>query len=84
MLRESIECNPSNVNPYVQLGRVLIERGDITEGSSMIKKALENIKFVYDKNTTFDFSDFNEYLNQNMRGIHLSNEVKETIEQMIV
>ncbi|WP_375105169.1 tetratricopeptide repeat protein [Paenibacillus sp. RS8] len=83
MLRGSIAINPNNVNSYVQLGSILIEQGNVKEGRSLIKKALENIKLVYDQNTIFDFSDFNEYLNQKVRGIHLSNENKKTIERML-
>lgn len=83
MLRGSIAINPNNVNSYMQLGSILIEQGNVKEGRSLIKKALENIKLVYDQNTIFDFSDFNEYLNQKVRGIHLSNENKKTIERML-
>ncbi|MGN7761429.1 tetratricopeptide repeat protein [Paenibacillus sp. 22594] len=84
MLRQAIALDPNNVKSYIQLGRIFINQGNVLEGRSLIKKALENIKLVYDKNTIFDFSDFNEYLNQKVRGIHLSNENKKSIERMLL
>lgn len=84
MLRQAIAFDPNNVESYIQLGSILIEQDNIKEGRSLIKKALGNIKLVYDENTIFDFSDFNEYLNQKVRGIHLSNENKKTIERMLL
>ncbi|OKP90889.1 hypothetical protein A3844_03255 [Paenibacillus helianthi] len=84
MLRQAIALDPNNVESYIQLGRIFIDQGNVIEGRSLIKKALENIKLVYDKNTILDFSDFNEYLNQKVRGIHLSNENKKIIERMLL
>lgn len=84
MLRQAIALSPNNVFPYVQLGRISLEQGNITEGRSLIRIALENIKLVYGVNTYHDFSDFNEYLNEKVRGIHLSIENKKIIEQMLL
>lgn len=84
MLSQAIALDPNNVESYIQLGRIFIDQGNVTEGRSLIKKALKNIKLVYDKNNIFDFSDFNEYLNQKVRGIHLSNENKKIIERMLL
>lgn len=67
---------------YKELGEVYIEQGDLVKGKELIKKAYDNIVNVYD-GIPYDTTDINEYINEYVKGTHLSDINKETIEEML-
>lgn len=82
LLEESIKIYKNNVRVYEDLGKIFINKGEINKGKDLIKKAVKNIKAVYDENLVYDFTDINEYFNEKLKGIHLSRENKEILEQL--
>ncbi|WP_242832627.1 tetratricopeptide repeat protein [Clostridium saccharoperbutylacetonicum] len=82
LLEESISLYDRYVSSYEKLGKVCIKQGNIIEGKKLIRKALNNIELIYDKDSIVDFTDFNEYIAENVIGIHLSSFNKERIEKI--
>lgn len=83
LLEESIEFCNNNVRNYEDLGKIYISKGLIDKGKELIKQAVKNIEFIYDDNSEYDFTDINEYFNEKLKGIHLSRENKEIMEELL-
>lgn len=82
LLEESISLCDRYVYNYEKLGKIYIKQGNIVEGKKLIKKALNNIELIYDKESISDFTDINEYIAENVTGIHLSSFNKERIKKL--
>lgn len=82
LLEESISLCDRYVSNYEKLGRIYLNQGNISEGKKLIKKALNNIELVYDKDFISDFTDINEYVAEYVTGIHVSSLNKERLEKL--
>lgn len=71
-LNNSIELYDQYVWNYIDLGRFYIGKGNLAKGSDLMKKGLNNLKYVYDDSHPYDILDIEEFFNERFRGIHLS------------
>lgn len=83
LLEQSICLCNNYVTNYEELGKIYIIQGDLDKGKKLIKKAYDNIKLVYNEEEICDFTDVNEYINEHVKGIHLSWINKERIEELL-
>lgn len=72
LLKESIELCNEFVNNYNLLGGIYIEMGHKELGVKLKRKALENIKMIYPDEYIYDFTDVNEYINEIITGIYVT------------
>lgn len=72
VLQNSVALCDKHVWNLVNLGRIYIKKGDYKEGQRLIKKALSNIEYTYDEHPIEDQLDLNEYFNETIKGIHLT------------
>ena len=71
VLTNSVEFYDKHVWNNVKLGWINLEKGDIKKGQELLKKGLDNVEFVYD-GRPYDKLSVEEYFNENIKGIHLS------------
>lgn len=83
LLEQSICLCNDYVTNYEELGNIYIIQGDLDKGKKLIKKAYDNIKLVYNEEELCDFTDVNEYINEHVKGIHLSWINKERIRELL-
>jgi hypothetical protein len=86
LLRESIELYSLNVWNYVDLARILFTQEKKEEAKTLVKKALGNVKKIYppgEEREKYDKTDVNEFLNERIRGIYLSNQNYEMIAELL-
>lgn len=72
VLVNSVELCDKHVLNNVNLGRLYIDEGDIKKGQEFIKKGLDNVKLVYTDDTVYDELSVEEYFNEGIKGIHLT------------
>lgn len=56
----------------VHLGRFYLRKGFITKGHEYLKKGLNNLEYVYDDTRPRNILDLEEFFNERLKGIHLS------------
>lgn len=83
LLKESIDLCNNYVMNYERLGRIYIIEGDIDKGKELIKKAIDNIQLIYKDDFIYDFTDINEYMDENVKKTHLTLVNKESIENLL-
>lgn len=72
VLTKSVELCDKHVWNLVNLGRLYISKGEIKKGQELILKGLDNVQLVYDDNTDYDELSVEEYFNEGIKGIHLT------------
>lgn len=83
-LLKSIELWDKHANNYKYLGLYYIDSGNISEGKKLLRKALENITYVYPmKNSTREIYDVNEFLDEGIKGIHITQPNLETLHEYL-
>lgn len=83
-LKESISLDQKNVWPYFKLAQSYFSQSKNLEAKELIRKALGNIKKVYDDSfDDYDKTSLNDFLNHNIRGIYVTKPQKEIIEEML-
>ncbi|QQR49068.1 hypothetical protein IPF37_05965 [bacterium] len=83
-LEESIALDPENVWSYFDLAQRYFSQSKNLEAKELIHKALKNIKKVYDDSfDDYDKTSLNDFLNHNIKGIYVTKEQKEIIEEML-
>ncbi len=72
VLIKSVELCDKHVWNKVNLGRLYISEGDIKKGQELIIKGLDNVKLIYTDDTVYDELSVEEYFNEVIKGIHLT------------
>lgn len=75
LLLESIQLYDKDVNNYLHLARLYLNNERFLQALPYFKKAISNVKKIYCDNEIRNPSDINEFLNEMIRGIHLTNVV---------
>jgi len=84
LLKESINLYGGHVWNYKNLARLYLAQGRKSEAYFLIKKALSNIKIVYGKeNYEYEPTDINEFINERLKGIHLTDSNVRLIQKML-
>jgi len=84
LLKESIQLWDKHVWHYMHLIRLYRRQERYLEINSLVKKALLNIQKIYSDYDDYDVTDIEEYLNEHIKGIHLTDSnVKFTKEEFI-
>lgn len=71
-LKDSIEHDPEASNNYSELGRAYKNMGFFEESKLYYRKCLSNIKHVYSNQDEISPMDFDEYIAERFRGVHLT------------
>lgn len=72
VLLNSIELCDTHVYNFVKLGNFYIRRGYIAKGRDFLKKGLDNVKLIYDNHSYQNILNVEEYFNEQLKGIHLT------------
>ncbi len=83
LLEESIRLCNNHVSNYEELGKLYIRGGNLSKGQELLKKAYDNIVFVYNDESLYDFTDVNEYLLEYVKGTHVSSANKVRLRELI-
>lgn len=79
-LIDSINLCDKHVNNYTELAQLYMRNNKIIQGQQLLKKALDNVKLIYPQEPHyFDILDIEEFFNEYIKGIHLSQSNYETI-----
>lgn len=78
-LNYSIELCGDYVSNYIELGQFYLKRGYIAKGHELMKKGVNNIKYIYDGTRPHDILDIEEFFNERFKRIHLSQDNYEII-----
>jgi tetratricopeptide (TPR) repeat protein len=74
-LLRSIQYNNKDVLNYFYLGKLFLKT-DLILGKQLIKKALDNVKNIFQKNyKTDDCTNINNYINEMFRGVSITQPV---------
>jgi len=84
LLQESIKLWDKHVWNYMHLVRLYTRQRRYLEINSLVKKALNNIKKVYDDSSETDVTDIDEYINEHIKGIYITDINVELIEEKLV
>ena len=82
-LLKSIELCQNYTRNYESLGYFYIKQGKIYEGKELLKKALLNIKHIYDQTDMYEIYDVTEFLNERIKGIHITEPNFEFLEERL-
>ncbi len=72
VLTDSVQLYDKHVWNNVKLGYIYLEKGEIKIGQELILKGLKNVQLVYDDDTVYDELSIEEYFNETIKGIHLT------------
>ena len=70
-LKTSIELWPYHVYNYLDLSRFYKYKNNLKQAKDLIKKSLENVKLIYPEIHDIDYTDYQEYFNELIKGVHL-------------
>lgn len=75
LLQESIKYCSNHVLNYVKLADLYFQQGRNEEANILIENALKNVKKIYSNKEIIesDSTDVTEFLNERIKGIHLTN-----------
>lgn len=83
-LKKSIELYPKHVLNHIYLGYYYIDKGKQEEGKSFLIQGLKNIQYIYqDDDCFYDVSDYDEFINERIKGIHATYVIYESLEERI-
>lgn len=71
-LLESIQYGPNFFWNYVKLGRYYLYRDQEERGRKLIQQGIDNVIHIYGDNEFYDPTDVYEFLNERIKGIHLT------------
>ena len=83
-LKESIELWDKHVWNYMHLVRLYKRQKRYLEINNLIYKALSNITKIYDDTNDLDVTDLDEYINEHIKGIYITDLNVESIQEKIV
>ncbi len=85
LLQESINFCKEHVYNYVHLAELYFKQGRNQEARVLIEKALRNVKKIYSFNgeEEYDATDVDEFLNERIKGICLTDPNLESIEELL-
>ncbi|SMO52693.1 hypothetical protein [Melghirimyces algeriensis] len=85
LLKKSCNLGPRYVSNHVTLGQLLIQKGMSEKGRLYIKRALQNVKQIYDQvdDHELDHTDYHEFINERIKGIHLTSVTYESIRKYL-
>lgn len=73
LLLESINYCNKHVKNYIELGRLYIKQGKISEGKALIQHGIKNIKTIYSSdNKTYDVTDLNQFYEEYFKGTSIT------------
>lgn len=72
LLTQSIALCDKFVYPYEALGMLALSESHLEDSKLLFMKALNNVKKVYGRNETFDFTDINCYIAEFITGTYMS------------
>lgn len=84
LLKESIDLCDKHVWNYDHLARLYLRQKRYLEVNTLVKKALKNIKYVYSDDDNYDITNINEFINERIKGIHLTDICVEIIREKVV
>ena len=82
-LLKSIELCKHHSRNYKSLGFYYVKKGKIYEGKELLKKALLNIKHIYTEDERHEIYDINQFLNERIKGIHVTEPNFEFLEERL-
>ncbi len=85
-LKESISLCPNHVLNYVHLAELYLKERRSSEAKILIQAALKNVKKIYSDDVlavAYDATNINEFINELIKGIHLTSENLKSIETLI-
>jgi tetratricopeptide (TPR) repeat protein len=84
LLKESIQLYDKHVWNYMHLVRLYTRQKRYLEINSLVKKALNNVQKVYSDQDDHDVTDIDEYLNEHIKGIYLTDINVELIQKKLI
>jgi tetratricopeptide (TPR) repeat protein len=84
LLKESIRLWDKHVWNHINLMELYKQQGRYLEINNLIYKALGNITKIYDGSNHPDVIDLNEYINEHIKGIYITDLNVESIQQKFV
>lgn len=84
LLKESIRLWDKHVWNYMKLVRLYQRQGRYLEINNLIYKALSNITKIYDGITHPNVTDIDEYINEHIKGIYITNSNVRFIHQNLI
>lgn len=82
-LKESVSIYSGHVRNYVHLANAYFAKGFHEEAKGLIKKALGNVVKVYNDDDVVDITDVNEFLNERIKGIYITDVNLKSIEEKL-
>lgn len=83
-LKKSIEAYSGHVLNYVSFGMYNIEKGEKEKGKLLLLKGIRNVKHIYrDDDHFYDVSDYNEFINERIKGTHVTDVIYGLLEERI-
>lgn len=73
LLEESVLLCDKFVYNLKRLSKIYVLEGNKQEGKQLLKKAISNVKCVYDRNSKFSIISIDEFFNQYLKGTHITN-----------
>jgi len=84
LLKESIRLWDKHVWNHINLMELYKQQGRYLEINNLIYKALGNITKIYDGSNHPDVTDLDEYINEHIKGIYITDLNAESIQQKLV
>lgn len=84
-LEKSITVYPKYVLNYIALGNYYEEKGQKEKAKSLFLKGMKNVRQIYRVNGGPDplVSDYHEFINEKIKGIHLSSGTYDLIKERV-
>lgn len=79
LLEESVLLCDKFVYNLKRLSKIYVLEGNKQEGKNLLKKAISNIKCIYDRNSKFSIISLDEFFNQYVKGTHITNVVVDSL-----
>lgn len=84
LLVKSLEFYPESVWPNVYLARFYKEESDFNKAYHYYKLGLDNVKLIFENDHYFVPTDANAFLNQYVKGIHMSKNNYEILQDNVI
>jgi tetratricopeptide (TPR) repeat protein len=84
LLKESIELCDKHVWNYEHLARLYLKQHRYSEINNLATKAFCNIQKIYSDNDDYNLTDINEFINERIKGIHLTDSCVKIIQEKFI
>lgn len=84
MITLAIKTYPYHVKSYVSLGKFYIRNKNMVIGKDLIRTALANIRLVYSNVSEIDVTDYKEFINENIKGVHITEVNLEGLKERLI